>query len=216
MIKAVIFDLDGTLVDSEEGITKTMQYAMGKYGMAEDDLSKYRKFIGPPLFDNLKKQYGFDDETAKEAIGYFRERYSKYGIFESKLYPGVKECLQNLRDRGYLLGIASSKHEPACKTMLKYHGVLDLFDNISGADDKKHIDSKEDVLNELFKQIPHIKKEEMVLVGDTIFDILGAKECGIRSIAVSFGFGDTSDMMNKGAAALCDNMLALPEIIANL
>ena len=216
MIKAVLFDLDGTLIDSSEGITKSAQFALEHYGIDEPDLEKLSKFIGPPLHSSFAKYYGFNADKAVEAVTVFRSRYNGTGVYESKPYPGVKECLEELHAKGYLVGIASSKPENMCHIILEYHGLLDLFDNISGASMDGKIETKEQVLEQLFARWPDVDRDSMVLVGDTIFDIKGANNAGLKSIAVSFGFGDVDEMMNEGACALCDDMRDLPGIIENL
>lgn len=216
MIKAVLFDLDGTLIDSSEGITKSAQFALEHYGINEPDLGKLSKFIGPPLHLSFAKYYGFDADKAMEAVSVFRSRYNVTGVYESTPYPGVKECLLELREKGYLVAVASSKPEKTCNVILEYHGLLDLFDNISGASMDGKIGTKEQVLDQLFARWPDVDRDSMVLVGDTIFDIKGANNAGLKSIAVSFGFGDVDEMMNEGASALCDDMRTLPGIIENL
>ena len=215
-MKAILFDLDGTLIDSSEGITKSTQYALAHYGIIENDLSKFYKFIGPPLVASFKKYYDFPEEQAVEAVAVYRERYNKIGLFECSLYPGVRECIEKLKAQGYLIGMASSKPEVSCRRILEHFGILELFDDVVGATFDGRIDTKEEVLNEVMCRWSDVPKDEMCLIGDTMFDVEGANQVGIRTVAVNFGFGNVQEMVEAGAVAVCDDMEELPEIVAGL
>ena len=215
-MKAILFDLDGTLIDSSEGITKSTQYALAHYGIIENDLSKFYKFIGPPLVASFKKYYDFPEEQAVEAVAVYRERYNKIGLFECSLYPGVRECIEKLKAQGYLIGMASSKPEVSCCRILEHFGILELFDDVVGATFDGRIDTKEEVLNEVMCRWSDVPKDEMCLIGDTMFDVEGANQVGIRTVAVNFGFGNVQEMVEAGAVAVCDGMEKLPEIVAGL
>lgn len=215
-MKAILFDLDGTLIDSSEGITKSTQYALAHYGIIENDLSKFYKFIGPPLVASFKKYYDFPEEQAVEAVAVYRERYNKIGLFECSLYPGVRECIVKLKAQGYLIGMASSKPEVSCRRILEHFGILELFDDVVGATFDGRIDTKEEVLNEVMRRWSDVPKDEMCLIGDTMFDVEGANQVGIRTVAVTFGFGNVQEMVEAGAVAVCEDMAKLPEIVAGL
>ena len=215
-MKAILFDLDGTLIDSSEGITKSTQYALAHYGIIENDLSKFYKFIGPPLVASFKKYYDFPEEQAVEAVAVYRERYNKIGLFECSLYPGVRECIEKLKAQGYLIGMASSKPEVSCRRILEHFGILELFDDVVGATFDGRIDTKEEVLNEVMCRWSDVPKDEMCLIGDTMFDVEGANQVGIRTVAVNYGFGNVQEMVEAGAVAVCDDMEELPEIVAGL
>jgi phosphoglycolate phosphatase len=111
MFDYILFDLDGTLTNSKEGITKSVQYALKAFGINEPDLDKLEPFIGPPLMDSFKDFYGFNDEAAKKAVEKYRERFTDIGIFENEVYPGIKEMLAELKNKGKKLAVASSKSE---------------------------------------------------------------------------------------------------------
>lgn len=207
--KAILFDLDGTIIDSSEGITKSTQYALKSFGIKEDDLDKLRVFIGPPLSDSFMKYYNFNEKDAQAAVTKYRERYKPIGVFECKLYPHVKECLKALKDKGYVTGIASSKPEEMCKIILNHLGISELFDEVVGATEDGRIGTKKQVLDELFRRWKDYDRSEVILVGDTIFDIEGANQAEIDSCGVSFGFGDINQMKNAGALFIIDDMLDL-------
>ena len=215
-MKAILFDLDGTLIDSSEGITKSTQYALAHYGIIENDLSKFYKCIGPPLVVSFKKYYDFSEEQAVEAVAVYRERYNKIGLFECSLYPGVRECIEKLKAQGYLIGMASSKPEVSCRRILEHFGILELFDDVVGATFDGRIDTKEEVLNEVMRRWSDVPKDEMCLIGDTMFDVEGANQVGIRTVAVTFGFGNVQEMVEAGAVAVCEDMEKLPDIVAAL
>ena len=215
-MKAILFDLDGTLIDSSEGITRSAQYALAHFGIEEPDLEKLYFFIGPPLVDTFMEHYGFSKEKAVEAVAVYRERYQDTGIFECSLYPGVRECIEELRRRGYMIGMASSKPEVSCKRILEHFGILGMFDDVVGATFDGRIDSKEEVLNEVMRRWSDIPRDEMCLIGDTMFDIEGANKAGVPSIAVSFGFGDVDEMVKAGAKTVVDDLRQLPGVIEEI
>lgn len=216
MIKAVLFDLDGTLVDSSEGITKSVQYALEKYNIIENNLEKLKPFIGPPLHSSFMKYYDFDEKSAFEAVEVYRERYRPIGLFECSLYPNVEACLRILKEQGYRIALASSKPEEMCRQILEHFNITELFDEVAGSTLDGRIVTKIQVLEELFGRWNDISKDEMILVGDTIFDIEGANAAGISSIGVSFGFGDIEAMKEEGALCILSDLGELPMYLSNI
>lgn len=215
-MRAILFDLDGTLVDSSEGITKSVRYALLHFGIEEPDTEKLKAFIGPPLSDSFMKYYGFSAGQAGRAVEVYRERYQETGIYECRLYPGVEECIRALKGQGIKVGMASSKPEISCRRILEHFGILEFFDDVAGATMDGRISAKSQVLREVLRRWPDMKKEELCLIGDTIFDVEGAKEVGVPCVAVSFGFGDVDEMRAAGAVAVCDDMRELPSVLAVL
>ena len=201
--KYVIFDLDGTLSDSKEGITKSVQYALEKVGIIEENLEDLEHFVGPPMVEQYIKTYGMSKDKAFETLGYYRERYTPIGIYETKAYPGVVEVLEALKDNGVKIGMATSKPEGMAVEVAKFLEIEKYFDIICGADLKGPRQSKADVLNKLFENSDFIK-EQSVLVGDTHYDIEGANKIGIDSIGIGWGMGTKDEMIDEGAKAVLD------------
>lgn len=205
-MKAVLFDLDGTIINSEEGITRCVQYALRSFGIEEPDRKKLLCFIGPPLDPVFRERYGMSYEDSWKAVETYRERFDKVGIFECELYDGVKEAVRSLKEQGYLLAVASSKPEAACIRIVNHFGLDRYFDFVGGATLDGSVSTKTEVLHHLRRRMPNVKLEEMCLIGDTKYDVIGAKEFGIPCIGVSYGFGTLKELKAAGAAEVFDDI----------
>lgn len=195
MYKAILFDLDGTLTESGEGITKSVQYALEKIGKPEPDLKKLEVFVGPPLMEQFMKYASLDEENARKAVEYYRERYSTVGIFENKLYPGVEEMLQGLKQRKYILAVASSKPEYYVRQILDYFHLSEYFDEIVGSELNGSRTNKTEVIEETLKRLGFDKKrEQVIMVGDKEHDVLGARAAGLECLAVTYGYGTETEL----------------------
>lgn len=210
----ILFDLDGTLVNTEEGVDKSVRYTLEKYGMEEPDRDTVRRFIGPLLADSFQREYGFSREKAEEADLIFRERYETIGLFECELFPGVKEALKSLKEKGYKISVASSKEEVPCRRILERLGIAEYFDLICGARLKENIGEKAEVLNDALKRLGVSDKREAVLIGDSRYDARGAKEAGIDCIGVSYGFEeDLEEMRRAGVKEIFDTLAQVVEYL---
>ncbi len=207
-MKAILWDLDGTIINSEEGITKCVQYALRAHGIEEPDLKKLLCFIGPPLDPVFREKYGMSEEEAWQSVVKYRERFDVKGIFECCLYDGVKEVIMDMKQKGYVLALASSKPEGACRRILDHFELTPYFDEVVGSTLDGSISTKEEVLEELGRRMAslHIGKDEMCLIGDTKYDAVGAKAFGIRCVGVSYGFGTREDMLVAGAETVFDRI----------
>lgn len=207
-MKAILWDLDGTIINSEEGITKCVQYALRAQGIDEPDLKKLLCFIGPPLDPVFREKYGMTADEAWQSVVKYRERFDAEGIFECQLYDGVKDVIIDMKRKGYLLALASSKPETACKRILEHFGLTPYFDEVVGSTLDGSISTKQQVLEELGRRMSSlcIGKDEMCLIGDTKYDAAGAKAYGIRCIGVSYGFGTRDEMLAAGAEAVFDKI----------
>lgn len=195
MWKTVLFDLDGTLTDSAEGITKCVQYALSELGYEVSELSELNCFVGPPLHDMFMSYTGMDSDMADKAVALYRERYVPTGMFENKLYPSVIELLNLLKKNGVIMGVASSKPEIYVKQILEHFGISDYFKVVVGSELDGRRVAKKEVLEEAIHRLHMEKKrDQIVLVGDTAYDVLGANEADIDCIAVTYGYGDRAEM----------------------
>lgn len=209
MKKKILFDLDGTLTDSGEGIINCAQMALEHYGLPVPSREEMRVFVGPPLSESFLK-YGVPPEKIDEAIAVFRSRYLPIGKFENYPYPGIRELLQELTRKGYELYVATSKPEETAIEVLTHFGLAQFFTLICGASFDFSRTSKSDVIAYLKKQCDN--SSEMIMVGDTAYDVIGASAHGISTIGVSWGYGNTDEMIQAGAIAIADT----PEQLLNL
>lgn len=207
----IIFDLDGTLVKSAEGIICCMQETQKAMGM-EVWLPEDLKFaIGPPLEDTFSKSFKIPDEKLDEALEIYRSAYEKLVFDKNSLFDGVEEMLQKLKDNGKILAIGTSKLESVAVTVLKKIGIDHYFDLIAGHDEENYRDSKGKVIAYAMNKM-HSIHEDTILIGDRKFDILGAKEVGIECMAVLYGYGDMEEFEKYGA----DYIVNTTEEITNM
>lgn len=213
MYEYVFFDLDGTLTDPKVGITSSVAYALEKSGIKVDNIENLTIFIGPPLIDSFRDFYGFDNDRGQTAIKYYRERYEVEGWKENYVYNGIYELLETLKIRGYKLVIATSKPENTTNMILKHFDLLKYFDFVSAATlDGKRI-HKNQVIKHALDSLNITDTSKVVMVGDRKFDVLGAKEFGIESIAVEYGYGNKKEFIDSGANYIVKEALEILNII---
>ena len=199
MYNYILFDLDGTLTNSELGITKCVQHALKKFGIEVEDRTVLRPFIGPPLGESFRVYYGLTQEESERAIEYYRERFSVKGLYENEVYEGVEKTLQELRKSGKKLIIATSKPEKFTLLILEHFDLLKYFDFVAGATMDGSRGEKADVIRYALEKTGIEDKSQVVMIGDRKYDILGAKENGLDSIGVLYGFGDYEELSAAGA-----------------
>lgn len=199
--KSLLFDLDGTLTDSGEGIINCAQYAFQQMGYPIPPREKMGVFVGPPLWQTFE-EFGIPKERSYEAVEVFRSRYIPIGKFENTPYPGIREMLESLRSQGWDLYVATSKPEETAVEILDHFDLAKLFIRICGADMAHSRDSKSAVIAYLLEQTS--ASGQTIMVGDTKYDVLGAAEHHIPTIGVSWGYGKVSEMQEAGAVKIVD------------
>lgn len=196
----ILFDLDGTLTDPKEGITKSVQYALASFGITVEDLDELTPFIGPPLKDSFMDFYEFDEKKAEEAIAKYRERFQDTGLFENKIYDGVPEMIRKLKGNHKKLAVASSKPTVFVEQILEHFEIRKYFDVVVGSELDGTRTDKAEVVAEALKQLygeegaTDQKKLNTIMVGDRKFDVAGAKAEGVVSVAVAYGYGPMDEL----------------------
>ena len=203
MKKTILFDLDGTLTDSGEGIINCAILALEHFGCPIPTREEMRVFVGPPLHESFIK-HGIPADKTEEAIAVYRSRYIPIGAYENTPYPGIRELLEALKADGHTLYVATSKPEAMSIKILEYFDLAKYFDMICGATMDTSRSSKEDVIAYLLEM--NGRADNIIMVGDTKFDVLGAKHHGIRTVGVSWGYGKVEEMVSAGAVAIADTM----------
>lgn len=210
MAKAILFDLDGTLTDSGEGIMNCAALALRHFGLPVPDNQKMREFVGPPL-DATFIRFGVPADKTDEAIRVYRSRYTTIGLFENFPYSGIEDALIKLIQQGHRLFVATSKPEEMSVKILEKFGLAKYFEKICGATLDGTRSSKSDVIAYLLAQADNIA--EAIMVGDTTYDVIGAAKHGIDTIGVSWGYGNAADMQAAGAKAIANTMEEMVALI---
>lgn len=210
--KYYIFDFDGTLVDSSEGIYNSIIFALKEFGIEENDREKLRYFIGPPLFEAFKHIYKVNNDDANWLVAKYRERYKVKGCAESVVYDGVPEMLKALKDKGKKIAIASSKPKQFVDEISKHLGIFDYYDYVSAESFDKTHSSKEDLINNVLEHFGNPPKEDCLMIGDRFYDIDGAKATELDSAGALFGLGEVKELTEAGATYLLNNPADLLDI----
>lgn len=209
----ILFDLDGTVIDSQEGIFNSLHYAFSKLGMdtpGEDILSQ---FIGPSIGATFIRLFGFSKEQADEGVRIYREYYRAKGLLECSAYPGIAELLDALHAQGKHTALATKKPGMFAIEILKALDLYHRFDTIQGASPEDSSEHKGYVVETALRELGVEDKSKAVLIGDTWYDCVGAAQAGIDCIGVLYGFGDPKKMEEHGAAAFAATMEDLAHLL---
>ncbi len=220
MKRIVLFDLDGTLTDPGIGITNSAMYALDKFGIRVEDRSELYKFIGPPLLNSFMEFFDFSEEVAEQAIVYYREYYKDKGMLENKVYEGIPELLETMKEQGLILAVATSKVETFAVQILEHFNLSQYFEVVAGSDFENVRNTKGkviayalDKLEECIGENVSVLKQSAIMVGDRLHDVVGAKENDLQSIGVLFGYGSRDELENVGADFIVDKPADILKVI---
>ena len=209
----IFFDLDGTITDPFEGITNSIIYSLGKFGITVEDRRALTPFIGPPLLHSFKTYYSLSDKDAKSAVKYYREHHSETGIFQATVYRDIPEVLTRLGRLGCKRYIATSKPEPYAERIIEKFGLSSLFDGIAGASFDSSRAEKPQVIS--YAKV-RFNARDGIMVGDRKYDIEGAKLNALKSVGVTYGYGDRAELEKAGADFIVNTPAEILDIIALL
>lgn len=184
----VLFDLDGTLLDTSQGVLKSVEYTINKLNLNKISEEKLKTFIGPPIYESFRSEYNLDDNEVEKATEIFREIYKSKYLLEARPYDGIYDLLEELHKLGYKLAVATNKRHDYAMTLLKEFGFCELFDYICGSDYQNTM-KKADIINKCLVELGVRDTKRAIIVGDTIHDYNGAQKTGIEFVGVGYGFG---------------------------
>lgn len=213
MFKNIFFDLDGTIIDSREGIINSIIYSLKFFNIEVKNKKELEQFIGPPLDQTYKSFFNLNEKETETAIKKFREKYEKTGVLEAELYSGIKELIRDLAKSGKNVVLATSKPEIFAKKILERFGLEKDFLFIAGATLDGTLNAKQDVIAYALKNIGNTKIEDCVMIGDRNCDINGAKANNMKSIGVTYGFGTKEELKTAGADYIAENMEELRKLL---
>lgn len=211
--KYLFFDLDGTLTDPMQGITRAVQYALRNFGIEADDLTALCPFIGPPLRNSFREFYDMSDADAEVAVAKYREYYAPKGIFENTVYEGIPALLADLHAHGATLAIATSKPTHFAERIARHFGFADDFTLISGSMPDGSRDAKADVIRHALATLGIADRRQAVMIGDRRHDIEGAAATGLDSIGVLWGYGSRDELETAKPTCIAEDIPALRKLL---
>ena len=214
-MKYILFDLDGTLTNPAEGILSGVRYALDYFGIEYGDDESLFCYIGPPLRESFRDYAGLSEGDAEIAVKKYREYYSVTGVKQNKLYPGIREMLETLNSRGFVLSLAMSKPTAFAKVILEDFGIDKFFSFVAGSEFDGTRDKKEDVVEYALASLG-ANASESVMVGDRLHDVNGASEHGVKCIGVTYGYGTKEELCAAGAYLTVDSPCDIVKAIENI
>ncbi|MFJ8244581.1 HAD family hydrolase [Peribacillus asahii] len=211
--QVILFDLDGTLSDPKIGITKSVQYALQKMGIDEPDIDKLECFIGPPLKVSFTEYYDFNEENTQRAIDYYRERFKDKGMFENKLYSNISLLLKSLKEQQYTLVVATSKPTVFSEQILKYFNIDQYFDFVVGSNLDGTRTAKTEIIQYILDKYNKYKLDDFIMIGDRKYDMIGAKNTGIDSIGVTYGYGSFEELSDSHPTHIVNSVEEIKDIL---
>lgn len=211
-LKNIVFDLDGTVIESEEGIVNSVLYALSKLGIKEDNHESLKQFIGPPLIDSFIEKYKLTQGEAIEAVNYYREFFSEKGIHQNYVYDNFTSLLEELKVEKFRLFIATSKPTVFAKKIISHLELDDYFEGIIGSNLDNTRKDKTEIIAFVLQEFC-LKRNETLMIGDRKFDIIGAKNNKVHSMGVSYGHGSISELQEAKADFVASNCLEILDFI---
>lgn len=209
----ILFDLDGTLTDSGEGITRAVEYALDRCGITVEDRGTLGTFVGPPLLGSFRTYEGLDPKLAEQAVAWYREYYATTGIYEQSVYPGISDMLAHLSHHGARLLLATSKPTPYATDILAHLGLAAYFEHVVGSNfDLTRTDKAEVIAAALAAAQVH-DKSRAVMVGDRMHDIIGARSNGIAAVGVTYGYGSLDELRAAEPTYLAQTVAELRDLL---
>jgi phosphoglycolate phosphatase len=212
----IIFDLDGTLSDPEEGIKNSLEYAIKNMKLKVNTEEVFPGFIGPPLHEGFSKALHLNREDTEIAVRFFREYYGLKGLFENTIYPGIRELLKDLHKKKIQIHLATSKLEHYAIKVLEYHQILRFFSTVAGATYKGKGAAKKKLIRRILELHKDSSSENFLMVGDKKYDVLGAKAEGIKCLGVLYGYGTSEELVSAGADYLVNTVGELRDFLLKL
>lgn len=214
MFDYIIFDFDGTVVNTGEGILKSLQYSFKEMGNEVPEFDELKKFIGPPIYYSFTHYYGIGEDKVQDYIKKYRERYKVKGIYECEIYKNMALALGTLKESGCLLGVASSKPEHLIYDVANYLDITKSFDAIVGVktDNSNHA-SKKDIILEAMNKLGVKDSSRVLMVGDRHYDITGAKQAGVKVCACLWGYGDKEEFEKYEADYIISDPMEITQLI---
>lgn len=215
MYKYILFDLDGTLLDTFEGVSRSVAHTMEHFGLPIPNETEMRRYLGPPLIESFQKLAGMSEADAQTAVKVFRERYKRLGIYEYGFFEDIKSVLKGFREMGYILAVATSKLETVAKTMLEHAGFTEEFTFIGGSVDTPDRRQKSQVIAYVLEKLGNPDKSEVLMVGDRDNDVLGAKANSIACCGVLCGYGSREELEAAGAEYIVEKAENVKNVLNN-
>ncbi len=200
----ILFDLDGTVIESLDGILDSINYSFENVGISPIDKKDLTPFIGPPIIHTLQLNYGMSKEEAEHTMTFYHKHYGSEGWKKYKVYDGVGELLKGLKVLGKKIGLATNKPRHYAQMIMENCGFDGLFDYIGGSDFENGITNKTQVIESCLEKMEIQDKSRVIMIGDRKFDVLGAKEAGISTLGITYGYGDRKELEEAGAIIVAD------------
>ncbi len=209
-LNAALFDLDGTIIDSEPGITATFDYTLSQFGISYPR-EQMRAFLGPPLSESFARLVR--PEEVDRCVEIYRRRYAEDGIYRCAVYPGIPDVFRQLKEQGWTVCLATSKLREAAVTILDRFELTPFFDLIGGSSADGSIETKEEVLRSILPAL-EAQGRHGVMIGDRFHDMEGAARCGLPAVGVLYGYGDEAELSAYQPLALCKSPKELGDFLS--